>query len=138
VVYSLLQLVLIVSSLMVGMLCAGCVIQVSPCEESLNEMYERFGFSRTRPAEEVKEELKDKEQKLRKAIQMELKMKEGAEAMRRAYGDRRSAANVGSIIKDSASRFDEFSQELQEVQTFLLMMEDISSSAVPTSGPHGF
>ena len=62
-------------------------------------------------------------------------MKEGAEAMRRAYGDRRSAANVGSIIKDSATRFDELSQELQEVQTFLLMMEDISSSAVPAAGP---
>jgi len=100
-------------------------------------MYERFGFSRTRPAEEVRDELKDMEQKLRKSIQMELKMKEGAEAMRRAYGDRRSAANVGSIIKDSASRFDELSQELQEVQTFLLMMEDVSSSSVPPSGPSG-
>lgn len=103
----------------------------------MNEMYEHFGFSRTRPAEEVREELKDREQKLRKSIQMELKMKEGAEAMRRAYGDRRSAANVGSVIKDSATRFDELSQELQEVQNFLLMMEDVSSSAVPSSGPNG-
>jgi len=114
-----------------------CFLQVSLCEESLNEMYEHFGFSRTRPAEEVREELKDREQKLRKSIQMELKMKEGAEAMRRAYGDRRSAANVGSVIKDSATRFDELSQELQEVQNFLLMMEDVSSSAVPSSGPNG-
>jgi len=112
-------------------------IQVSLYEESLNEMYERFGFSRTRPAEEVRDELKDREHKLRKSIQMELKMKEGAEAMRRAYGDRRSAANVGSVIKDSATRFDELSQELQDVQTFLLMMEDVSSSAVPSAGQNG-
>jgi len=113
-------------------------IQASLCEESLNEMYEMFGFSRTRPAEEIREELKDREQKLRKSIQMELKVKEGAEAMRRAYGDRRSAANVGSVIKDTATRFDELSQELQEVQNFLLMMEDVISSAVPLSGPNGF
>jgi len=110
---------------------------VSLCEESLNEMYERFGFSRTRPADEVRDELKDREQKLRKSIQMELKVKEGAEAMFRAYGDRRSAANVGNVIKDSANRFDELSQELQEVQTFLLMMEDVSNSAVLLPGPHG-
>ena len=112
-------------------------IQVSLCEESLNEMYDRFGFSRSRAAEEVREELKDMEQKLRKSIQMELKVKEGAEAIRRAYGDRRSSANVGSVIKDSATRFDELSQELQEVQTFLLMIEDVSSTAVPPSGPIG-
>jgi len=110
---------------------------VSLCEESLNEMYERFGFSRTRPAAEVRDELKDMEQKLRKSIQMELKVKEGAEAMRRAYGDRRSAANVGSVIKDSLTRFDELSQELQDVQTFLLMMEDVSSTVVPSPGPNG-
>jgi len=101
-------------------------------------MYERFGFSRTRPAEEVRDELRDMEQKLRKSIQMELKMKEGAEAMRRAYGDRRSAVNIGSVIKDSATRFDELSQDLQEVQNFLLMLEDVCSSAVPLSGPRGF
>jgi len=100
-------------------------------------MYERFGFSRSRPAEEVKEELKDREQKLRKCIQVELRMKERAVAIRDAYGDRRSSANVGSVIKDSATRFDELSQELQEVQTFLLMMEDVSNSAVPPSRPNG-
>ena len=111
--------------------------QVSLCEESLNEMFERFGFSRTRPSKEVWDELKDREQKLRKSIQMELKVKEGAEAMRRAYGDRRSAANIGSVIKDTATRFDELSQELQEVQTFLLMLEDVSNFAVLSPGPNG-
>jgi len=118
-------------------MCIVRFVQVSLCEESLNEMFERFGFSRNRPAEEVREELKDMEQKLRKSIQTELKMKEGAEAMRRAYGDRRSAANVGSVIKDSLSRFDELSLELQEVQNFLLMMEDVPNSTVPPAGPNG-
>lgn len=109
---------------------------MSSDEQNLQELFERFGLSPDMPPAEIRDKLRENEQRVRKEIQTELKFKEGAENMRRAYSDRKSAASVGTVIKNSVSRLDELNQELEDVRALLLMTDDGCSVGTP-SRSHG-
>jgi serine/threonine-protein kinase N1 len=100
------------------------IFQMSSDEQNLQELFKRFGLTPDMPPSEIRDRLRDNEHRVRKEIQTELKVKEGAENMRRAYSDRKSVANVGTMIKNSVSRIDELNQELEDVRTLLLMTDD--------------
>jgi len=111
-------------------------VQLSSDEQNLQELFERFELTPDMPPNEIREKLRENEQRVRKEIQTELKVKEGAENMRRAYSDRKSVANVGTMIKNSVSRIEELNQELEDVRTLLLMTVDGCPVSTP-SRPHG-
>lgn len=102
---------------------------------------ERFGFEPDLSTDEAQQKLKEKEEQLKKQIITELKIKEGAENMRKAVsatgGDRKSKSSVDSLIRKSNSRLDDLNQELSEVRTYLLMVGGSSVSTTDGSGEHG-
>lgn len=105
-------------------ICVLVFLQNASDEQNLHELFERLGLNSEMPASDIREKLREIEQGIRKEIQTELKVKEGAENMRRAYTDRKSVANVGNMIKDSLGRIDDLNQELEDVRTLILMTED--------------
>ena len=65
-------------------------------DQSIRELSDRFGFDPFMSTQEMQGKLKEKEEEIRKQILTELKIKEGAEKIRRAAGDTK---HVNSQIK---------------------------------------
>lgn len=86
-----------------------------------HELYERFGFEPDLSNDVIQEKLKGMEEQLKKAILTEMKIKEGADNLRRATNDRKSLLHVGTIIKEANSKLEDLKQELTDVQMCLLM-----------------
>ncbi|XP_028612997.1 serine/threonine-protein kinase N3 isoform X2 [Grammomys surdaster] len=75
---------------------------------------------------------KDEKETIRRAIQKELKIKEGMENMRRVATDRRHLGHVQQLLRASNRRLEELHGELQELHAQVLL----PASAEPvTSGP---
>lgn len=69
-------------------------------------------------------------QALKKEIRKEMKIKEGAEKLREVSTDKKSLSNVNSIVKKANTKLQQLHQDLQEVNTFLLLTnstQDIST-----------
>ena len=58
---------------------------------------------------------------LRREIKKELKIKEGAENLRKVAKDKKSVSDVNSIVKKSNSKLIELQQELQELESQMLV-----------------
>lgn len=86
-----------------------------------HSLYERFGFEPDLSNDVIQEKLKGMEEQLKKAILTEMKIKEGADNLRRATNDRKSLLHVGTIIKEANSKLEDLKQELTDVQMCLLM-----------------
>ena len=69
---------------------------------------------------EVLKKLKDHEDCIRKDIQKELKIKEGAEKMKEASADRKM---VSGMIKKAMAKIEELNLDLKNVQNYQLMIE---------------
>uniref|UniRef100_A0A3Q2QCY1 protein kinase C n=1 Tax=Fundulus heteroclitus TaxID=8078 RepID=A0A3Q2QCY1_FUNHE len=67
---------------------------------------------------------------LRQEIQLELKIKEAAERMRRAYTSRRGAADVDGEVKASNRKLDQLHRELQELNAMSMATEKEKLTAV--------
>jgi len=94
-------------------------------EQSFAELLERFGFDSSMSTQDMQGKLKDKEDQIKKQILTELKIKEGAENLRKAVGDKK---NVSAEIKRSSNRIDELNNELKDVRTYLLMIDGIATT----------
>jgi len=85
---------------------------------------ERFGFEPEMSIEAVQERLKELEDTIRRRILKEMKIKEGAENMRRATSDKKSLAHVRTIVNEVNSTLQNLNQELSDVRTYLQMTND--------------
>ena len=85
---------------------------------------ERFGFEPDLSMEAVQERLKELEETIRRRILTEMKIKEGAENMRRATNDKKSLAHVRTIVNEANNTLHSLNQELNDVRTYLLMTND--------------
>ena len=85
---------------------------------------------------EVQRRLKEAEELVRKEIQKELKIKEGAEKLRQAKSGGKS--DINAEIKRLNARLEELNQDLQEIQTFQLMISDGSTPFSTPSRQPGF
>ena len=103
-----------------------CCSQHSLTDPSLQDLSERYGFTPATTTSEVQRRLKEEEERFRKEIQKELKIKEGAEKLLQASATGKS--NIGAEIKRSNTRLEELNQELEERRTFQLVMSDASFS----------
>ena len=72
------------------------------------------------PLPQKLEELRDY---LRQEIKKELKIMEGAENLRRVATDKKSVSNVNVIVKKSNSKLTELQQELQELESQILVSQ---------------
>lgn len=101
-----------------------------------SDTMKRFGLEPDMSSDAVQEKLKELEEQIKREIQKELKMKEGAENMRRAVqaggGDRKSRSNVDSVIRKAKDRLEELNQDLSDVRTYVIMV-----GGKPTSKPDG-
>ena len=100
----------------------------------LSDRYNLTGLS----SSEIQKRLKEEEERVRREIQKELKIKEGVEKMRRAATERKSKkVHISAEIKKTVSRLDELNLELNDLRTYQLMTEDgISTFSLP-SKPQG-
>jgi Hr1 repeat len=99
----------------------------------LSERYHLKGL----PVSEVQKRLKEEEERVRREIQKELKIKEGVEKMRRAAPERKSVkTHMSAEIKKSVSRLDSLNEELNDLRTYQLMTEDGSTTfSLPAKSP---
>ena len=96
---------------------------------------EKYNLTGLTPSD-IQKRLREEEERVRREIQKELKIKEGAEKMRRAATERKSTkVHMSAEIKKSVSRLDELNQELSDLRTYQLMTEDGSSAfSTPARG----
>ena len=85
---------------------------------------ERFGFEPDMSMEAVQGRLKELEETIRRQILKEMKIKEGAENMRRATNDKKSLAHVRTIVNEANDTLQNLNQELNDVRNYLLMTND--------------
>ena len=98
-----------------------------PC---LEDLCKRYGFTPETARSEVQRRLKEDEERVRREIQKELKIKEGAENLRRAATVKKTTgkSDVSAEIKRSNARLEELNQELEEIRTFQLVTSDGSTT----------
>ncbi|CAG0879274.1 unnamed protein product [Darwinula stevensoni] len=86
----------------------------------LSELGNKYGIP-SGSGELNSDELEQARDHIRREIRKELKIKEGAENLRKASTDKKSVANVSSIIKEANSRLGELMAALNEIDSQLLM-----------------
>ena len=70
----------------------------------------------------VQKKLEEKREQARSELQQLLKLKAGAERIRGASNTRNSRNNVASWVKDANSQVQDLSQEIEELNTHLLLI----------------
>jgi len=65
---------------------------------------------------------------IRREIKKELKIKEGAENLRKVAKDKKSVSDVNIIVKKSNTKLTELQQELQELESQILVSQGLNSS----------
>jgi hypothetical protein len=96
--------------------------------------WERFGFEPDMSDEAVQERLKELEEQIKRQMLTEMKIKEGAENMRRATKDKRSLAHVRNIVTEANNKLHDLNLELSDVRSYLLMTSSDGSSTAKHSG----
>lgn len=112
---------------------ATCVIYLQQ-DENLQIMSERYNIPPGTSTSEILKRLKEEEDRVRREIQKELKIKEGVEKMRVAATESRSSkSHISAEIKKSVTRLDELNHELSDLRTCQLMTDDGSGATVHKS-----
>uniref|UniRef100_A0A8D8UZD6 protein kinase C n=1 Tax=Cacopsylla melanoneura TaxID=428564 RepID=A0A8D8UZD6_9HEMI len=90
----------------------------------LYELSHKYGFITDNVAEEaLPNKLEELKEHIRKEIRKELKIKEGAEKLREVARDRKSLSDVATIVKKSNSKLSELHNELQELESQIIMTQ---------------
>ncbi|XP_055102383.1 serine/threonine-protein kinase N2-like [Symphalangus syndactylus] len=90
----------------------------------------------------VRQKLDDIKDRIKREIRKELKIKEGAENLRKVTTDKKSLAYVDNILKKSNKKLEELHHKLQELNAHIVVSdpEDITdcprTPATPNSDPH--
>uniref|UniRef100_A0A8C5K0T2 protein kinase C n=1 Tax=Jaculus jaculus TaxID=51337 RepID=A0A8C5K0T2_JACJA len=89
-------------------------------------------------APSVQQQLELERERLRREIRKELKLKEGAENLRRATTDLgRSLGPVELLLRGSARRLDQLHQQLQELHAHVVLPDPAASDAPQSPGEGG-
>ena len=75
-----------------------------------------------------------REEDIKRAILKEMKIKEGAENLRRATSDKKVLANVGDVIREANDTLETLNEQLNEVRAYLLMTSRDSYSTTKRPG----
>lgn len=90
----------------------------------LYELSHKYGFITDNVSEEaLPNKLEELKEHIRREIRKELKIKEGAEKLREVARDRKSQSDVASIVKKSNSKLSELHNELQELESQIILTQ---------------
>eukprot|EP00095_Tigriopus_kingsejongensis_P010801 maker-scaffold1931_size24754-snap-gene-0.10 protein:Tk10801 transcript:maker-scaffold1931_size24754-snap-gene-0.10-mRNA-1 annotation:"protein kinase n" len=87
----------------------------------LNELSVKYGIQTHLSHSPLPQKLEELREYLRHEIRRELKIKEGAENLRKVATDKKSVSDVNTIVKKSNSKLSELQQELQELESQILV-----------------
>jgi len=95
----------------------------------LNELSVKYGIQTHLSHAPLPQKLEELREYLRREIKKELKIKEGAENLRKVAKDKKSVSDVNHIVKKSINKLSELQAELQELDSQLL----VTQGNLPTS-----
>uniref|UniRef100_A0A673NJ41 protein kinase C n=1 Tax=Sinocyclocheilus rhinocerous TaxID=307959 RepID=A0A673NJ41_9TELE len=79
----------------------------------------------------VQQRLDEQRERIRREIRKELKIKAGAENLRRATTDKRNAQQVESQLRSSSRKLDSLHAQLQELDAHIVVKDDLQSLGTP-------
>jgi len=95
----------------------------------LYELSHKYGLhSESDPDAALPYKLEELKEHIRREIRKELKIKEGAEKLREVAKDRRSLADVATIVKKSNTKLAELQAELQELESQIILTQGQTAS----------
>ena len=89
----------------------------------LNELSVKYGIQTHLSHSPLPQKLEELREYIRREIKKELKIKEGAENLRKVARDKKSVSDVNVIVKKSNSKLTEMQQELQELESQILVSQ---------------
>jgi len=90
----------------------------------LYELSHKYGLqSESDPDALLPCKLEELKEHIRREIRKELKIKEGAEKLREVAKDRRSLADVATIVKKANTKLAELQAELQELESQIILTQ---------------
>jgi serine/threonine protein kinase len=98
-------------------------------QSGYHDLGQRYGIDPDLADSNIQSRLEEIREHLKREIRKELKIKEGAENLRKATTDKKSLENVTRMVKHANSKLEELHQELQELNAHLLVAN--SNNHVP-------
>lgn len=104
----------------------------------LNELSLKYGMQTHLSHSPLPQKLEELREYIRREIKKELKIKEGAENLRKVAKDKKSVSDVNVIVKKSNSKLTELKQELQELESQILVSQGNTNMTPGTPLSPGF
>ena len=95
----------------------------------MNELSVKYGIQTHLSHSPLPQKLEELRDYLRREIKKELKIKEGAENFRKVAKDKKSVSDVNSIVRKSNSKLTELQQELQELESQILVSQKLTPNS---------
>uniref|UniRef100_A0A673NCL5 protein kinase C n=1 Tax=Sinocyclocheilus rhinocerous TaxID=307959 RepID=A0A673NCL5_9TELE len=104
-----------------------------PSEPKTNSKNNQLGLDQNSDFSDscVQQRLDEQRERIRREIRKELKIKAGAENLRRATTDKRNAQQVESQLRSSSRKLDSLHAQLQELDAHIVVKDDLQSLGTP-------
>ncbi|XP_035683415.1 serine/threonine-protein kinase N2-like isoform X5 [Branchiostoma floridae] len=102
--------------------------QSDPASHFVNHIGQRYGMQDVSDSD-IQQKLEYLREHIKNDIKKEYKIKEGAEKVRKVTTDKKSLANVDSIVKKSNKKIQELHEQLQELNAHIVVSQSASESA---------
>ncbi|XP_078686036.1 serine/threonine-protein kinase N2-like isoform X10 [Branchiostoma floridae x Branchiostoma belcheri] len=102
--------------------------QSDPASHFVNHLGQRYGMQDVSDSD-IQQKLEYLREHIKNDIKKEYKIKEGAEKVRKVTTDKKSLANVDSIVKKSNKKIQELHEQLQELNAHIVVSQSASESA---------
>ncbi|XP_053646705.1 serine/threonine-protein kinase N2 isoform X10 [Cherax quadricarinatus] len=99
----------------------------------IQELTHKYGLQAELGEATLGQKLEELREHIRKEIRKELKIKEGAENLRRVTTDRRALQDVSHMVKEANSKLSALQQELQELDSQILLTQGQGGASLDSS-----
>jgi len=99
----------------------------------IHELTHKYGLQAELGDATLAQKLEELREHIRKEIRKELKIKEGAENLKKVTTDRRTLSDVHHMVKDANIKLSALQQELQELESQILLTQGQGGSSVDTA-----